>query len=159
MARLIAFDQKTAAALRREMPQHQTFEHGAADVVDFAMGGPETLVAVLPVDAPNQAGVAVFRRPRVERFPRPMHQPEVDAAQTENPVQRPTQQTISAPEVSAQSIAHQVSPTSRAQEPIELAPLRIRAGGFLGLRDEAVFEEEQKPPEKRSWWRKFWDED
>lgn len=159
MARLIAFDQKTAAALRGQMPQHQTFEHGAADVVDFAMGGPETLVAVLPVDAPNQAGVAVFRRPRVERFPLSTHQPDVDAPQTESPVQRPTQETSSVPEVAARPVAPQFSPSSRAEEPIELAPLRIRAGGFLGLGDEAVFEEEQKPPEKRSWWRKFWDED
>jgi hypothetical protein len=32
-----------------------------------------------------------------------------------------------------------------------------RAGGFLGLRDEAVFEDEA-PQEKKGWWRKFWDE-
>ena len=32
-----------------------------------------------------------------------------------------------------------------------------RAGGFLGLSDEAAFEEEA-PPEKKTWWQKFWDE-
>ena len=32
-----------------------------------------------------------------------------------------------------------------------------RAGGFLGLRDEAVFEDEA-PQEKKGWWQKFWDE-
>ena len=32
-----------------------------------------------------------------------------------------------------------------------------RAGGFLGLSDEPVFEEEA-PQEKKGWWRKFWDE-
>lgn len=32
-----------------------------------------------------------------------------------------------------------------------------RAGGFLGLSDEPVFEEEI-PQEKKGWWRKFWDE-
>jgi len=32
-----------------------------------------------------------------------------------------------------------------------------RAGGFLGLSDEPVFEDEA-PPEKKGWWRKFWDE-
>jgi hypothetical protein len=159
MARLITFDQKTAAALRREMPQHQTFEHGAADVVDFAMGGPETLVAVLPVDAPNQAGVAVFRRPKIERFPLPTPEPEVNAAQTENPVQRTAQEKSPAPEVPAPPVDQPLSSSLRADEPIQFTPLRIRAGGFLGLRDEAVFEEEQKPPQKRSWWRKFWDED
>ncbi|MGB9119285.1 MAG: hypothetical protein WCE73_01585 [Candidatus Angelobacter sp.] len=31
-----------------------------------------------------------------------------------------------------------------------------RAGGFLGLSDEPVFDE--APPEKKGWWRKFWDE-
>ena len=32
-----------------------------------------------------------------------------------------------------------------------------RAGGFLGLSDEPVFEDEV-PEEKKGWWRKFWDE-
>jgi hypothetical protein len=32
-----------------------------------------------------------------------------------------------------------------------------RAGGFLGLSDEQMFEDES-PQEKKSWWRKFWDE-
>src|SRR5882724_1689202 len=32
-----------------------------------------------------------------------------------------------------------------------------RAGGFLGLRDEPVFDDEPVP-EKKGWWRKFWDE-
>ena len=32
-----------------------------------------------------------------------------------------------------------------------------RAGGFLGLSDEPVFEDDT-PQEKKGWWRKFWDE-
>lgn len=32
-----------------------------------------------------------------------------------------------------------------------------RAGGFLGLSDESIFEEEQ-PVQKKGWWRKFWDD-
>lgn len=32
-----------------------------------------------------------------------------------------------------------------------------RAGGFLGLSDEPVFEDDA-PEEKKGWWRKFWDE-
>ena len=32
----------------------------------------------------------------------------------------------------------------------------IRAGGFLGLTDEPVFEEE--PHEKQNWWKRFWEE-
>ena len=31
-----------------------------------------------------------------------------------------------------------------------------RAGGFLGLRDEPLFEEEESQ-EKKSWWTRFWD--
>jgi len=32
-----------------------------------------------------------------------------------------------------------------------------RAGGFLGLSDEPVFEDDAEPV-KKGWWRKFWDE-
>ncbi len=32
----------------------------------------------------------------------------------------------------------------------------FRAGGFLGLSDEAVFEDEEVP-QKKSWWQRFWD--
>jgi hypothetical protein len=35
----------------------------------------------------------------------------------------------------------------------------VRAGGFLGLHDEPVFEEEPQIPKKQSWWRKFWPEE
>jgi hypothetical protein len=47
----------------------------------------------------------------------------------------------------------------RAIPPIQQAVHRAstRAGGFLGLSDEPVFEDE-KPQEKKGWWRKFWDE-
>ncbi len=33
----------------------------------------------------------------------------------------------------------------------------IRAGGILGLRDEPAFLQEEETPEKRNWWRRFWD--
>jgi len=33
----------------------------------------------------------------------------------------------------------------------------VRATGFLGLTDEAVFEEEEIQ-EKKSWWKRFWSE-
>ena len=35
---------------------------------------------------------------------------------------------------------------------------RMRAGGILGLADEAVFEEEVRPAAK-SWWRRLWDDE
>lgn len=33
----------------------------------------------------------------------------------------------------------------------------ILAGGILGLRDEPTFLQEEETPEKRNWWRRFWD--
>lgn len=32
-----------------------------------------------------------------------------------------------------------------------------RAGGFLGLTDEALFDDEE-PAKKKSWWKRFWDD-
>jgi len=32
----------------------------------------------------------------------------------------------------------------------------FRAGGFLGLNDETVFEDEEVP-QKKSWWQRIWD--
>lgn len=32
-----------------------------------------------------------------------------------------------------------------------------RGGGFLGLRDEPAFVEQEETQEKRNWWRRFWD--
>jgi hypothetical protein len=57
-----------------------------------------------------------------------------------------------------------VAQRGATQQPRSIPPTQpaahrssTRAGGFLGLRDEAVFDEE--PVEKKKgWWRKFWDE-
>jgi hypothetical protein len=43
------------------------------------------------------------------------------------------------------------------QEDSLLQPRQIRASGFLGLGDEAVFEEEERPKAK-SWWRRLWED-
>jgi hypothetical protein len=42
---------------------------------------------------------------------------------------------------------------------VALPPVRgvVRAGGFLGLSDESVVEEEPTE-EKKAWWRRFWEE-
>jgi hypothetical protein len=47
----------------------------------------------------------------------------------------------------------------RTVPPVQPAVHRAstRAGGFLGLSDEPVFDDEA-PQEKKGWWRKFWDE-
>jgi len=35
----------------------------------------------------------------------------------------------------------------------------IRAGGFLGLSDEAAFDDEPQVQQKKSWWKRFWEDD
>ena len=37
-----------------------------------------------------------------------------------------------------------------------MTPIRSRAGGFLGLTDEPLFEDEE-PEEKKSWWQRLWE--
>ncbi|MGH9568580.1 MAG: hypothetical protein ACRD4F_03005 [Candidatus Angelobacter sp.] len=125
MARWIAFDQETMTALRHQLPQQHIFEHGAPNAVEYAVSGPEILVALIPVHSTGDAGVAIFRR----------------RARAQQPVQPAKQET---PE--------------KLVLPQTTSPV-IRAGGFLGLRDEAIFEEDQKAGEKKNWWLRFWDED
>jgi hypothetical protein len=50
----------------------------------------------------------------------------------------------------------QLTPVPLKRNPDAQQP-STRAGGFLGLRDEAVFDDEVAE-EKKGWWRKFWDE-
>ena len=56
----------------------------------------------------------------------------------------------------AQRVATQQLRSSLPPRPAE-QHASTRAGGFLGLSDEPVFEDEE-PEEKKGWWRKFWDE-
>ena len=66
---------------------------------------------------------------------------------------RPKQAVKAAPNVQERK------PVASVQIPLK-NDAAIRAGGFLGLWDEPVFEEEEPaPPKKQSWWRKFWPED
>lgn len=131
MPRWIAFDQKTVERLRERLPRAQVFEHGARNVADYVTGGPETLVTVLPLDSGNEAAVAVFRQ-------RGAHQ-KTAAAQSASPRAR--------------------AASSQPQSGTGKTPAaQVRPGGFLGLRDE-VFEEEQRPRQKKTWWQRFWDED
>jgi hypothetical protein len=156
MARLIAFDQKTAAGLRQQMPQHQIFEHGASDVADYLVGGPERLVAILPVDAPGEAGIAAFRRPTVEKPATPLQEssPVVPHPETTGALVQPA-----IPELNSSPENHLAISGFAPAAFDESALVRTRAGGFLGLRDEAVFEDEQKPSQKRNWWNRFWEEE
>lgn len=125
MPRYLTFDEKTATALRRQIPEEHVFEHGASGAVEYALGSNKTLVTVIPTGAEREAAIAVFRRPKQVVKPAP----QVEARKPVASVQMPKRDAV-------------------------------RAGGFLGLRDEAVFEEEEPAaPKKQSWWRKFWPED
>src|SRR5260221_1745989 len=51
-------------------------------------------------------------------------------------------------------------PSKTRRTTVRTAPVsaNTRAGGFLGLSDEPVFEDEPVQPQKNGWWRRFWDE-
>lgn len=136
MPRWIAFDQATVARLRKQLPREQVFEHGARSVVDFATGGPETLVTVLPLDSGDEAAVAVFRRRK---------------AQLKTAAAQPASANVAPANGELPQMQHTAGQARKAGQ--------VRAGGFLGLRDEEVFEQEPQPQQKKAWWRRFWDED
>jgi hypothetical protein len=129
MPRYLTFDEKTASALRTQVPQQLVFEHGAEDAVDYAVHSDRSIVAVMPTVATRQAAIAVFRKPAVAAKP-----------------------VTSAPKVEARKRV--------ASAPIPPKDAAIRAGGFLGLSDESIFDEDQPATRKKqSWWRKIWPED
>lgn len=130
MPRYLTFDQKTASTLREQVPGQQVFEHGAADAVDYALSSEKTMVTVMPTGTAREAAVAVFRRPRAARPAEPAK--PVPLVEMRKPV---------ASVKSAKNAA-------------------VRAGGFLGLRDEEVFDQDEPVIRKRqSWWRHFWPDD
>lgn len=144
MPRWIAFDQTTLARLRGQFPREPVFEHGARDIVDYAATGPETLVAVLPLGPGNEAALAVFRR---------------GAARTKIalPFQRTRAESRPAAPISPSRPTE--TRTTRREEGHDHDPPRLRAGGMLGLRDEAVFEDEPRPQKKKTWWQRWWADD
>lgn len=132
MPRYLTFDQETASKLREHVAAQQVFEHRAADAVDYALSSENTLVTVMPTGAAREAAVAVFRRPR--------------AARPAEPAQKPA------------PLVEMRKPVASVRTPEK--NVAVRAGGFLGLRDEAVFEDEEPiVKKKQSWWRHFWPED
>jgi hypothetical protein len=134
MARWIAFDQETTSLLRTQLAQGTKIEVLRRGPVDYALARPSTVVAVLPATGTGGPGIAVFRRARPALAQRPAV------------AQSPMRQSPSA-----------AAPQRAAT--LQQGPHRAatRAGGFLGLTDEAVFEEEPVQ-EKKGWWRKFWDD-
>jgi hypothetical protein len=132
MPRFLTFDEKTASRLREQVPKQQVFEHGAAEAVEYAVGSDKTLVTVMPTGEAREVAIAVFRRPQASR---------------------PAQPTQAVPK---RAPVEMRKPPASVQLPKEIV---VRAGGFLGLHDEPVFEEEPRPAKKQTWWRKFWPED
>lgn len=128
MARWITFDQKTFSLLNARLAQGTTIETFGRGAVDYALAKPGAVVTLLPVLGDHVA-LAIFRRPQPRKAMVPPK--PVDA------VPRPL-------------------PMNAAAQPIS-ANAPTRAGGFLGLSDEPVYEEEQTQ-EKKGWWRRFWDE-
>jgi hypothetical protein len=144
MARWIAFDQQTSSLLRSKLlrlnpaqgTQVETFGRGA---IDYALAKPGAVVTLLPAAGGLDIGIAVFRRPK-KRIAR------VAPAQTGK----------DAP-VHVASVPVASVPLARVAPP-HLPPRGAitRAGGFLGLSDESVIEDESME-EKKGWWRRLWE--
>ena len=130
MARWIAFDQETSSLLRSQLTPNSAVETLGRGALDYALAKPGAVVTLLPSGGGN-AALAVFRPPQ-RKQPVPK-QPESLASSGKSP------------EMVAALARH------------EAANRVTRAGGFLGLSDEPIFEE-GPVDEKKGWWRKFWDE-
>lgn len=133
MARWIAFDQQTSSLLRCSLAQGTTVETFGRGAVDYALAKPGAVVTLLPAAGGLDVGIAVFRKPK---------QRAAEAAQV------PVAKRVPVP-----------GPAKPAAKVHSSLPPRAttRAGGFLGLSDESVVEEEPLD-EKKGWWRRFWDE-
>ena len=127
MARWISFDQKTTNILRSTLAQGTRIDTLLRGPVDYALAKPSTVIALLPATGGGDLGIAVFRRMRKAMQPK-----------------------------AAAEHLRRVPPAQPAGHRAEHRAA-TRAGGFLGLSDEPVFEDEAVPV-KKGWWRKFWDE-
>jgi len=145
MARWIAFDQKTTNILRSTLAQGTKIDTLLRGPVDYALAKPSTVIAVLPATGGNDLGVAIFRRARAAAK-------QKTAAEQPRRIP-PVEPAADRTELRADRLSEHHLSEHRASE----HRATTRAGGFLGLSDEPVFEEET-PQEKKGWWRKFWDE-
>jgi len=141
MARWIAFDQKTTNILRSTLAQGTRIDTLLRGPVDYALAKPSTVIAVLPATGGNDLGIAIFRRARATA----KQKTAADQPRRIPPTQPANLRT-----------EHQ-SEEHRSEERRSEHRSTTRAGGFLGLSDEPVFEDET-PQEKKGWWRKLWDE-
>jgi hypothetical protein len=130
MARWIAFDQETSSLLRSKLAPGTTIATFGRGALEYALAKPGPVITLLPSIGADSA-LAVFRPP-LRKQPVPQ-QPE---------------------SVTSKAKAPDIVPAYTRHEEANRV---TRAGGFLGLSDEPMFEEEPVQ-EKKGWWRRFWDE-
>ncbi|MGC2697104.1 MAG: hypothetical protein WA738_15065 [Candidatus Angelobacter sp.] len=131
MPRWIAFDQQTSSLLHSILAQGTNIQTFGRGPVDYALAKPGAVVTLLPATASSDVAIAVFRRQAIRQ---PMRQTDAFTANLSSP------RTL----------------TMNTDFPKPL-PAHTMAGGFLGLRDEVVLDDEPRQ-EKKGWWRRFWDE-
>lgn len=139
MSRWTTFDEETSSALRSKLPDEAVVELSATSAMEHAVRPREIVVAVLPARELGQAGLAVFRWNKIPTIATPPV--PVPAQIDETPSVAITPEEVPAP------------PPAEVKHPSR----QIRATGFLGLTDEA-FDDEVEAQEKKSWWKRFWEE-
>ena len=147
MTRWIAFDPETTSLLRSNLSQGTRIDTLRRGPVDYALARAGAVITVLPAPENGGLGIAVFRAPRHLAAPAPA---AVRPAAAVQPVATPPAQATR-----PSTITSSEPPAATARPTVTRTG--TRASGFLGLSDE-LFEEEEAVEEKKSWWKKLWDE-
>src|SRR5262245_20714418 len=130
MPQWTTFDEDTSTTLRSKLPGEHVVELPGISAMEHAFQRGESMVAVLPVHGLGQAGLAVLRWNRIPAATAPPPPPRSE-----------------------------VMPVAAAEPEVASPPARnLRATGFLGLTDEVFENEEEEVQEKKSWWKRFWEE-
>ena len=150
MPRWIAFDQQTSSLLRSTLAQGTNIVTFGSGAVEYALAKPGAVVTLMPAGSASDIGIAVFR-PQPQRTQARQRKPagaSASAAKTHSPTE--TVKSLYANTYFAKTTSGNVFATKPSFG-------KTQAGGFLGLRDEVVLEDEPEP-EKKGWWRRFWDD-
>jgi hypothetical protein len=123
------FDEASSLALRSRLPGATVVQLPNTSAIERALEHDGSVVAVLPASGLGQAGLAVFRWNRLPTT-------------TEPPSRIPPAE----------------APNTAAATEVERISKGTRAAGLLGLSDEPVFEDEDESQEKKSWWKRFWED-
>ena len=162
MTRWIAFDPETTSLLRSNLAQGARIETLRRGPVDYALARAGAVITVLPAPEDGGTGIAVFRPARHLATPVPGALPSAistrpAAAPPRAPVTPPVPVPRTAPTTPSDvTQPASVTPPTATVQP-KVSRTGTRAGGFLGLSDEPVFEEEVVE-EKKGWWRRLWEE-